>query len=63
MDGALYRLAELDPRQAKIVELRFFARLSVEETAWLQHVSDEIVKREWRVAKAWLHADSSIPSH
>jgi RNA polymerase sigma-70 factor (ECF subfamily) len=59
LDFALHRLAQLDPRQAKIVELRFFAGLSVEETAWLMNISDKTVKRDWSVAKAWLHAELS----
>jgi RNA polymerase sigma-70 factor (ECF subfamily) len=59
LDVALHRLAQLDPRQAKIVELRFFAGLSVEETAWLLNISDKTVKRDWSVAKAWLHAELS----
>jgi RNA polymerase sigma factor (TIGR02999 family) len=61
LDKALHRLAQLDPRQAKIVELRFFAGLSVEETAWLLNISDKTVKREWSVAKAWLHAELTKP--
>jgi RNA polymerase sigma-70 factor (ECF subfamily) len=60
LDIALHRLAQLDPRQARIVELRFFAGLSVGETAWLLNISDKTVKRDWSVAKAWLHAELSI---
>ncbi len=55
LDGALERLTELDPRQGKIVELRFFGGLTVEETAHLLDISPKTVKREWSVAKAWLH--------
>jgi len=55
VDEALTRLAALDPTQARIVELRFFAGLSVEETAAVLGCSDRTVKREWRLAKAWLH--------
>ena len=54
LDGALTRLAELDPTQARIVELRFFAGLTVGEVAEVLGVSDSEVKREWRSARAWL---------
>lgn len=54
LDEALDRLAEIDPQQSRVVELRFFAGLSVEETAGVMGVSDSTVKREWRVARAWL---------
>lgn len=54
LDGALGTLAELDPRQASIVELRFFAGLSVEETAAALEISTATVKREWAAARAWL---------
>jgi len=55
LDEALNRLAKLDPRQARIVELRFFAGLTEEETAQVLEVSPRTVKRDWRVAKAWLY--------
>ncbi len=54
LDDALTRLARLDPAQARIVELRFFGGLTVEETAALLDVSPATVKREWASAKAWL---------
>ena len=54
VDTALQRLATLDPDQARIVELRFFAGLSIEEIAELMDCSSRTVKREWRLAKAWL---------
>lgn len=54
LDTALTRLAEKDPRAAKIVELRFYAGLSVEETASALELSDRTVKREWSFARAWL---------
>jgi RNA polymerase sigma factor (sigma-70 family) len=57
LDKSLERLAQLDPRQSKIVELRFFAGLTVEETAEVLHVSPKTVKRDWSIAKAWLHGD------
>ena len=56
LDEALTRLSELDPLQARIVEMRFFAGLTVEEVAEVLGVSDSEVKREWRSAKAWLTA-------
>jgi RNA polymerase sigma factor (TIGR02999 family) len=54
LDAALDRLAKMDPRQAQIVELRFFAGLSVEETAENLGISKKTVKRDWSVARAWL---------
>lgn len=54
LDDALTRLAALDPRQAEVVELRFFAGLSVEDTAQVLDVSATTVKREWASARAWL---------
>ena len=54
LDEALTRLAALDERQAKIVELRYFAGLSVEETAEVTALSPATIKREWAVAKGWL---------
>ena len=57
LDEALERLSKLDVRQSKIVELRFFGGLSVEEAAELLGVSPKTVKRDWAVAKAWLHAE------
>jgi RNA polymerase sigma factor (TIGR02999 family) len=57
LDEALQRLAKLDPRQGKIVELRFFGGLTVEQTAELLGISAKTVKRDWSVAKAWLHGE------
>jgi len=54
LDEALNRLAEGDPRQARVVELRFFGGLSVQETADVLKVSPETVHRDWRLAKEWL---------
>lgn len=54
LDGALEKLTVLDPQQARIVELKFFGGLSVEEIATLLSISTATVKREWRMAKAWL---------
>ena len=56
LDEALDRLARLDPRQARIVELRFFTGLTEEETAEVLAVSPRTVKREWRSARAWLYS-------
>jgi len=57
VDDSLDALAKIDPRQARVVELRFFGGLSVEEAADVLGVSPKTVKREWSVAKAWLTAD------
>ena len=57
LDEALTRLAAVDPRQGRIVELRFFGGLSVEETAEVLRVSAATVKNDWSVAKAWLHRE------
>ena len=57
IDEILHRLEELDPRQGRIVELRFFAGMGVEEIAEAMEISGPTVKREWRSAKAWLHRE------
>ncbi|HEY0928975.1 MAG TPA: ECF-type sigma factor [Gemmatimonas sp.] len=57
LDEALARLADLDPRQARVVELRFFAGLSIEDTATVMSLSPATIKREWTVAKAWLRRE------
>jgi RNA polymerase sigma factor (TIGR02999 family) len=54
LDDALRSLAALDPRKSRVVELRFFGGLSMEETAEVLQVSPETVKRDWKLAKAWL---------
>jgi len=54
LDRALEALATFDPRKSRVVELRFFGGLSVEETANVLHVSNDTVKRDWRLAKLWL---------
>jgi DNA-directed RNA polymerase specialized sigma24 family protein len=54
VDEALNKLAVLDPQQARLVELRFFGGLSIEETAGVLEISPATVKRNWSVAKAWL---------
>jgi RNA polymerase sigma factor (TIGR02999 family) len=55
LDAALVRLAAVDVRKSKVIELRFFGGLSVEETAEALDVSAVTVMREWRMAKAWLY--------
>jgi len=57
VDDSLNVLSRIDPRQARVVELRFFGGLSVEEAADVLGISPKTVKREWSVAKAWLYAD------
>jgi RNA polymerase sigma factor (TIGR02999 family) len=59
IDEALQRLEAFDQRQAKVVEMRFFGGLSVEETAEALGVSEPTVKREWAMARAWLHRQIS----
>jgi RNA polymerase sigma factor (TIGR02999 family) len=54
LDEALNELAEIDPRKARIVELRFFAGLDVKEAAEVVGVSPETVMRDWKLARAWL---------
>ena len=57
LDDALERLHKLSPRQSRVVELRFFGGLSVEETAEVLGTSLRTVKRDWNVARAWLHGE------
>lgn len=57
LDQSLERLTQIDPRQGRIVELRFFGGLTVEQTADLLEISPKTVKRDWSMAKAWLHGD------
>ena len=59
LDDALHALARLDPRKARVVELRFFGGLSVEETAEVVQVSSVTVMRDWSTARAWLHREMS----
>lgn len=54
LNDALDRLGELDPQQARIVDLKFFSGFSIEEIASVLEMSDSTVKRDWRAAKAWL---------
>ncbi len=55
IDEALERLAKIDERQSRLIELRFFGGLSVEEAAEVMGIAPITLKRDWRVAKAWLH--------
>lgn len=57
LDEALETLERLDKRQAKIVELRFFGGLTIEETAYILKISETTVKREWTFAKAWFQRE------
>ncbi|HZQ21533.1 MAG TPA: sigma-70 family RNA polymerase sigma factor [Terriglobales bacterium] len=57
LNHALDRLASVDPRQSRIVELKFFAGLSVEEIAEIMTISPRTVRRDWNVARAWLFGD------
>jgi RNA polymerase sigma factor (TIGR02999 family) len=57
LDDALKNLAEMDPQQSKVVELKFFAGLSIEDTAEVLGVSSSTVKRDWITARAWLYRE------
>ena len=57
LDEALTRLAKIDEQQSRVVELRFFSGLTVEETAEVMGISPATVKRDWSMAKAWLHRE------
>jgi len=59
LDEALSRLGKIDEQQSRVVELRFFSGLSVEETAEVMGISRSTVKRDWSMAKAWLHRELS----
>ena len=59
IDDALHALAEVDPRQSRVVELRFFAGLSLEETSEVMGIATATVQRDWTAARAWLHREIS----
>jgi RNA polymerase sigma factor (TIGR02999 family) len=59
LDEALRRLAEIDPRKGRVVEMRYFGGLSVEETAEVLGISLDTVMRDWRLAKTWLRRELS----
>ncbi len=60
LDAALTSLETVDPQQARVVELRFFGGLTVEETAEATGISTATVKREWRSARAWLRREIDL---
>jgi RNA polymerase sigma factor (TIGR02999 family) len=62
LDDALEALTRIDPRRAKVIELRFFGGLSVEETAEVLRVSPQTVMRDWRLARAWLARELGVTS-
>jgi RNA polymerase sigma factor (TIGR02999 family) len=63
IDEALQTLEALDSRKARVVEMRFFAGLTVEETAEALNISPETVMRDWKFAKAWLHHElNGVPA-
>ena len=57
LDDALKNLAEMDPQQSRVVELKFFAGLSIEDTAEVLGISSSTVKRDWVTARAWLYRE------
>jgi RNA polymerase sigma factor (sigma-70 family) len=61
LDDALNELAKLDPQQSRIVELRFFGGLSIEETSDVLKLSPMTVKRHWASARAWLRSEGGLP--
>ena len=64
LDEAMASLSKIDPRKARVVELRYFGGLSVDETAEVLGVSVETVTRDWRMAKAWLMRElTTAPGH
>jgi len=63
LDRALEALAAVDPRKGRVVELRFFGGLTVEETAEVLHVSADTIKRDWRLAKLWLMRELEGEEH
>lgn len=62
LDILLRQLAAIDPRQAQVVEMRYFGGLSIDETARVLEISPATVKREWNMAKAWLRREMSRTS-
>jgi RNA polymerase sigma factor (sigma-70 family) len=59
LDEALTNLAEIDPRKAQIVELKYFGGMTIDETAEALAVSAPTVERDWHMAKIWLHRELS----
>jgi RNA polymerase sigma factor (TIGR02999 family) len=62
LDDALQALAEVDPRKSRVIELRIFGGLSVEETAAVLEVSQDTVLRDWRLARHWLRKELAAPA-
>jgi RNA polymerase sigma factor (TIGR02999 family) len=65
LDHALTELARIDPRQSRIVEMRFFAGLNIDEIGAVLNLSPATIKREWRIARAWLYGaviEAAVPS-
>jgi RNA polymerase sigma factor (sigma-70 family) len=62
LDDALKGLAKIDPRQSRVVELRFFAGLSLEEISEVLEIAPATVQRDWTAARAWLHREISRSS-
>jgi len=62
LDDALSGIARIDPRKARVIELRFFGGLSVEETAEVLKISQQSVMRDWKLARAWLQRELSAQS-
>jgi RNA polymerase sigma factor (TIGR02999 family) len=63
LDGALNELGRFDPQQARIIELRFFGGLSIDETSEILEISPATVKRDWATARAWLYREMSRSAH
>jgi RNA polymerase sigma-70 factor (ECF subfamily) len=63
LDEALDSLAKIDARKVRVVELRYFGGLSVEETAAVLGVSPETAKRDWKMAKTWLYGELTVKKH
>jgi RNA polymerase sigma-70 factor, ECF subfamily len=61
LDDSLNVLAQMDPRKARVIELRFFGGLSVEETAEVLKISPQSIMRDWKLAKAWLISEMGAP--
>ncbi len=59
LDDALIKLEAIDPNKSRLVELRFFSGLTIDETAEVMQISSRTVDREWQIAKAWLHREIS----
>ncbi len=63
LDDALHELSRMNPQQARVVEMRFFSGLSIEETAQALGISSATVKRDWAVARAWLYREMARTTH